>query len=127
MIRGVYLNTMNDDLSKCMKIYQDVFEEDMNENVETWKNSNSEDMAIYLLLYNENEIPVGTARLIFDFDGDFIMHMIFDKAYQSGAHYLVSNDIYHMPDYFKKYGFSIENNHLSLDLKQYFNTHKCCH
>ena len=59
--------------------------------------------------------------------GDFIMHMIFDKAYQSGAHYLVSNDIYHMPDYFKKYGFSIENNHLSLDLKQYFNTHKCCH
>ena len=115
MIRGVYLNTMNDDLSKCMKIYQDVFEEDMNENVETWKNSNSEDMAIYLLLYNENEIPVGTARLIFD------------KAYQSGAHYLVSNDIYHMPDYFKKYGFSIENNHLSLDLKQYFNTHKCCH
>lgn len=37
MIRGVYLNTMNDDLSKCMKIYQDVFEEDMNENVETWK------------------------------------------------------------------------------------------
>ena len=46
MIRGVYLNTMNDDLSKCMKIYQDVFEEDMNENVETWKNSNSEDMAI---------------------------------------------------------------------------------
>ena len=61
MIRGVYLNTMNDDLSKCMKIYQDVFEEDMNENVETWKNSNSEDMAIYLLLYNENEIPVGTA------------------------------------------------------------------
>ena len=64
MIRGVYLNTMNDDLSKCMKIYQDVFEEDMNENVETWKNSNSEDMAIYLLLYNENEIPVGTARLI---------------------------------------------------------------
>ena len=27
MIRGVYLNTMNDDLSKCMKIYQDVFEE----------------------------------------------------------------------------------------------------
>lgn len=146
MIRGVYLNTMKDDLSKCMKIYQDVFEEDMNENVETWKNSNSEDMAIYLLLYNENEIPVGTARLIFDFDGvfkfdglavlpefrkngygDFIMHMIFDKAYQSGAHYLVSNDIYHMPDYFKKYGFSIENNHLSLDLKQYFNTHKCCH
>ena len=146
MIRGVYLNTMNDDLSKCMKIYQDVFEEDMNENVETWKNSNSEDMAIYLLLYNENEIPVGTARLIFDLDGvfkfdglavlpefrkngygDFIMHMIFDKAYQSGAHYLVSNDIYHMPDYFKKYGFSIENNHLSLDLKQYFNTHKCCH
>ena len=64
MIRGVYLNTMNDDLSKCMKIYQNVFEEDMNENVETWKNSNSEDMAIYLLLYNENEIPVGTARLI---------------------------------------------------------------
>ena len=146
MIRGVYLNTMNDDLSKCMKIYQDVFEEDMNENVETWKNSNSEDMAIYLLLYNENEIPVGTARLIFDFDGvfkfdglavlpefrkngygDFIMHMIFDKAYQSGAHYLVSNDIYHMPDYFKKYGFSIENNHLSLDLKQYFNTHKFFH
>lgn len=37
MVRGVYLNTMNDDLSKCMKIYQDVFEEDMNENVETWK------------------------------------------------------------------------------------------
>ena len=22
---------------------------------------------------------------------------------------------------------TIENNHLSLDLKQYFNTHKCCH
>ena len=69
MIRGVYLNTMIDDLSKCMMIYQDVFEEDMNENVETWKNSNYLVMAIYLLLYNENEIPVGTARLIFDFDG----------------------------------------------------------
>ena len=103
-------------------------------------------MAIYLLLYNENEIPVGTARLIFDFDGvfkfdglavlpkfrkngygAFIMHMIFDQAYQRGAPYLISNDIYPMPDYFTKYGFSIDNTHLSLDLKQYFNTHKCCH
>ena len=44
MIRGVYLNTMNDDLSKCMKIYQDVFEEEMNENVETLKNYNIEDI-----------------------------------------------------------------------------------
>ena len=39
-----------------------IFEEDMNENVETWKNSNSEDMAIYLLLYNENEIPGGNGQ-----------------------------------------------------------------
>ena len=146
MIRGVYLNTMNDDLSECMRIYRDVFNGDINENVEVWNEKADEDMAIYLLLYNEKEVPVGTARLIFDFDGvfkfdglavlpefrkngygDFIMHMIFDKAYQSGAHYLVSNDIYHTPDYFNKYGFIVENQHLTLDLKRYFESHKCCH
>ncbi len=149
MIRGVYLNTMNDDLSECRKIYHEVFKDTDHEDisVEHWKeNDNIEDMAIYLLLYNENEVPVGTARLLFDFDGmfkfdglavlpqfrkkgygDFIMHMMFDKAYQSGAHYLVSNDIYHTPEYFNKYGFKIENQHLILDLKNYFNTHKCCH
>ena len=55
------------------------------------------------------------------------MHMMFDKAYQSGAHYLISNDIFHMPEYFEKYGFHVENQHLILDLKKYFNTHKCCH
>ena len=36
-------------------------------NAEQWReNDNIEDMAIYLLLYNENEVPVGAARLIFD-------------------------------------------------------------
>ena len=150
MIRGVYLNTMNDDLSACKEIYHEVFKEiatGNNANIEEWnKSGNTEDMAIYLLLFNEDEIPVGTSRLIFDFDGmfkfdglavlsqfrkkgygDFIMHMMFDKAYQSGAHYLVSDDIYHMPEYFEKYGFVIENQRMILDLKKYFNTHKCCH
>ena len=55
------------------------------------------------------------------------MHMMFDKAYQSGAHYLVSDDVAHMPEYFKKYGFEIKNQRMILDLKAYFNTHKCCH
>ena len=149
MIRGVYLNTMNDDLSECRKIYYQVFGKTNNDdmNAEQWReNDNIEDMAIYLLLYNENEVPVGAARLIFDFDGmfkfdglsvlpeyrkkgygDFIMHMMFDKAYQSGAHYLVSDDVAHMPEYFKKYGFEIKNQRMILDLKAYFNTHKCCH
>ena len=146
MIRGLYLNTMNDDLSECMRIYQTVFKDKQNDNLVAWDANKSDDMAIYLLLYSEKEVPVGTARLIFDFDGmfrfdglavlpefrkngygDFIMHMIFDKAYQSGAHFLMSDDIYHMPDYFEKYGFIIENQRLMLDLKKYFNTHKCCH
>lgn len=146
MIRGLYLNTMNDDLSECMQIYQNVFKDEKNDNLVAWDENKKDDMAIYLLLYNEKEIPVGTARLIFDFDGifrfdglavlpefrkngygDFIMHMIFDKAYQSGAHFLISDDIYHMPEYFEKYGFTIENQRLMLDLKKYFNTHKCCH
>ena len=43
MIRGVYLNTMNDDLSKCMKIYQDVFEEDM---IGMIKEENADDLII---------------------------------------------------------------------------------
>ena len=147
MIRGVYLNTMNDDLTACKRIHQEVFGSIDNVEAASWSaNDNAEDMAIYLLLFDENEIPVGTSRLIFDFDGmfkfdglsvlpafrkkgygDFIMHMMFDKAYQSGAHYLVSNDVCHMPEYFEKYGFKIENQHLILDLKNYFNTHKCCH
>ena len=74
MIRGVYLNTMNDDLSECRKIYHHVFGKTNNDdmNAEQWReNDNIEDMAIYLLLYNENEVPVGAARLIFDFDGMF--------------------------------------------------------
>ena len=69
MIRGVYLNTMNDDLSECRKIYHQVFGKTNNDdmNAEQWReNDNIEDMAIYLLLYNENEVPVGAARLIFD-------------------------------------------------------------
>lgn len=146
MIRGGYLNTMNDDLTECKKIHQQVFGDDKMESGSWDANDNAEDMAIYLLLFDENEVPVGTSRLIFDFDGmfkfdglsvlpdfrkkgygDFIMHMMFDKAYQSGAHYLISSDICHMPEYFEKYGFLVENQHLILDLKKYFNTHKCCH
>lgn len=38
MIRGVYLNTMNDDLSECRKIYHQVFGKTNNDdmNAEQW-------------------------------------------------------------------------------------------
>ena len=36
--------------------------------------------------------------------------MMFDKAYQSGAHYLVSDDVAHMPEYFKNMDLRLKIN-----------------
>lgn len=143
MIRGVYLNGQLDDWQPCFEIRKKVFEDELHCPVE--KNT-EDDMAIQLLLYGEKDTPVASARLIFDLDGafqfhylsvlpeerhhgygDFLMHMIFDKARQCGANYLISDDIRHSVDYFKRYGFEIKENHIVLDLKAYFDTHKCCH
>lgn len=144
MIRGVYLNEMKDDLKDCLDIRKKVFQDELGEY--DIQSHNKEEMEIYLLLFDEQEIPVGTARLIFDFDGvfrfdslavlpearnkgygDFLMHMLLDKARQSGANYLVSEDIMHYPQYFNRYGFVINDNRMVLNLKEYFDTHKCCH
>lgn len=144
MIRGVYLNEMKDDLKDCLEIRKKVFQDELGESAV--QENNQDELEIHLLLFDEKEIPVGTARLMFDFDGifrfdslavlpegrykgygDFLMHMIFEKARKSGANYLISEDITHAPQYFKKYGFVINDNRMVLDLKTYFDTHKCCH
>lgn len=143
MIRGVYLNGQLDDWQACFDMRKQIFEDELKCPV---KKDADDDMAIQLLLYGENDTPVASARLIFDlggifqFDylcvlqeernngyGDFLMHMIFDKAIQCGAEYLISDDISHSTDYFKRYGFFMDDNHIVLDLKQYFDTHKCCY
>lgn len=43
MIRGVYLNTMNDDLSECRKIYHQVFGKTNNDdmNAEQWRENDN--------------------------------------------------------------------------------------
>lgn len=143
MIKGVYLNGMLDDWQACFDIRKAVFENELNCKVEKDK---EDEAAIQLLLFGEKNTAVASARLIFDIDGafqfdylavlpearkngyaDFLMHMIFDKARQCGASYLISYDVQHSTDYFKKYGFELEENHMVLDLKKYFDTHKCCH
>lgn len=143
MIRGVYLNEIKDDLTACRTIQEKVFRDELGCAVRT---DDKDELIIHLLLFDEREAAVGTARLIFDFDGlfrfdslavlpearrngygDFLMHMIFDKAKQSGAKYLVSDEIGHQPDYFQKYGFEMKNHQMIMDLEKYFDTHKCCH
>lgn len=143
MIRGVYLNGAIDDWTPCMDIRKNVFKE-------VYDCSVSEDdrdiLAIQVLLYDENNQPAASARLMFDLDGvyqfdylavledargqgygDFVMHMILDKANQCGANYLASYDIEHSPEYFKRYGFEMREDHMILDLKEYFASRKCCH
>ena len=98
MIRGIYLNGMTDDWKECLKIRRHVFMNELHcENVEDDLDSTS----LHLLLYTGDNKPIGSARLVFDIDGyfqfdylavlkeerkngygDFIMHMIFDKANQ---------------------------------------------
>lgn len=143
MIRGVFMNEIKDDLTDCQSIREKVFRDELGCDVRA---DDEDELIIHLLLFNEREMPVGTARLIFDFDGifhfdslavlpearkngygDFMMHMIFDKAKQSGAKYLLSDQIEHQPEYFKKYGFEIKDHQMILDLTHYFNTHQCCH
>lgn len=143
MIRGVYLNGQLDDWQLCFDIRKKVFEDELKCSFER---DSDDDMAIQLLLYGEKDTPVASARLVFDMDGafdfgylavlpeerhkgygDFLMHMIFDKARQCGADSLVSHDITHSVEYFKRYGFEIKENCIVLDLKKYYDTHKCCH
>lgn len=141
MIRGVYRNGYKDDISDCLKIRQSVYEREFQEKAERDEDDKN---AVHILLYDEKNDPVGTARLCFDLSGDFrfnylavlpesrhkgnadfIMHMLFDRAAQSGAKRLVSNELNHNPEFFAHYGFLKWDGQLIMNLKEYFENHRC--
>ena len=141
MIKGTYLNEMISDCSEAIRIEKEVFGTEYKEEIE----GNSFHMpVVHILLYGENQTPVGAARMTFGMDGnvifdqlgvlenerslgyaDFIMHMIFDKCQTGQVRYLKSYDTAHHPEYFKQYGFEIRDNVLVLDIPHYFETHHC--
>ncbi len=143
MIRGLYLIGCQDDWHEVLDIRKKVYASEYGIEVE----EDEEDaMAMQVILYDGQEKPIGSCRMIFDLDGayqfdylavlpeerkngyaDFIMHMLFDKAKMCGAVSLESKELGHYQDYFKRYGFELKEDKISLDLNRYFNTHKCCH
>ena len=143
MIKGVYLNELTDDCEQAIRIQKEVFGSDYQDEI----SGNTDHMPIlYILLFGNKMQPVGSARMTFSLDGtflfdqlsvlaeerqqgygDFMMHMIFDKCQLGQGVFLKSQDIYHQPEYFEKYGFEIREDHMILNMKDYFLNHKCKH
>ncbi len=132
---------MNEDCSEPIMIQKEVFGDEYQEKIP----GNEAYMPnMYVLLYGEEGTPVGAAGMTYGLDGtilfsqlavipeernkgygDFIMHMMFDKCQLGQARYLKSFDITHKPEYFKHYGFEIDEKAMSLDIQRYFSTHHC--
>ena len=73
MIHGKYLS-IKDDLSDVVKIRIEVFEKELAFLDNIGIDSNDE-LAINVIVYDK-EIPVGTGRIILDYDGDFTIDMV---------------------------------------------------
>ena len=143
MIKGVYLNEMTDDCEQAIMIQKKVFGSDYKDEI----SGNNDHMPIlHILLYGNEMQPVGSARITFGLDGtflfdqlavlpeeqhqgygDFMMHMIFDKCQLGQGVFLKSEDVYHQPDFFKQYGFEVKDDHMILNMKDYFLNHQCKH
>lgn len=143
MIRAIYLNGYTNDISACIDVRKAVYDKEYGEDAE--RDDRDRD-AVHILLFDQDDNPIGTARLLFSMDerfefgylsvieearnegnGDFIMHLIFDKAALSGAKYLVSSETDHRKEYFDRYGFEEIDGKLVLDLKKYYKEHSCHH
>ncbi len=141
MIHGIYLNGYKDDIRPCLKIRENVYQNDFHV---TETSDEKDKNAVHILLFNKDQIPAGTVRITYDMNGDFgldrlavlpeyrndgladfIMHMAFDKAVVSGARRLVSDETDHNPDFFKKYDFKLVDGRLVLDLREYYKNHSC--
>ena len=120
-IRGKYLYG-NKDVEEVMDIRRKVFceEQEFDESV-TFDEYDS--LAIHALVYNEEDVPVASGRIIINNDefligrigvlkeergkkiGDFLVRMLVDKVFSLGGDCVVVHSQLHAIKFYKKIGF----------------------
>ena len=121
MIRGRYLLS-TDDTTDVFHIREQVFVDEIGFDVATERDE-YDSMAVYALIYDEEEQPVGTGRLYVDDEGrftlgrvcvlklarggqigDLIARMLLARAIDLNAHAIYADALIDTVDFFTRYG-----------------------
>ena len=152
MIRGKFLNGCLDDLSSCFEIRRKVFIEEQNISEED-EFDGLDDRCGHYIVFNEEDQPVSTGRLIFLGDktyqigrvstlkeerhkgyGEFLMLSMIEKARSIGAEKLVILAQVPVVPFYEKCGFVLESKDIIMDtgiehykmIYDFSSIRKCC-